>query len=137
MILRPVIIGGYTYYLSSSIDEEEKRIVARLRQYGIRPTFNKTTDKAKLHMIELKEAQQLNYISGKFITLSKAEQEKIQEKKTTLRKEINPELDIKKKLKKDELKIEKAKKDATKNKTGATALGEQIWLSIKMKQPKK
>ena len=132
-------VNAYSSYfcIAKQIDEEELRIIKRLKEYGISPTFNKAVDKAKLHSIEIKEAKQLNYISEKFITVTKAEQEKIQEKKKALRKEINPDKDTQKLLRKEEkIKKEKELEKNIKNKTGATTLGEQLWLTIKMKTEK-
>ena len=106
-----------SFSVSSGCDSEEKRIAKRLLAYGIQPTFNKSTDRAKLHEIELKEAQNENSISNKFITVTRQEQEKIQEKKKEKRKETNPEASIN---------SQKAQK----------VLGEQIYLAIKMKQKK-
>lgn len=113
-------INNYTnfYCTGSSVDLEEQRIAKRLLAYGIQPTFNKTTDKAKLHEIELREAKKENCVSNKFLTVTTNEQEKIQEKKKEKHKEVNPEL---------YLETQKAQK----------ILGEQIYLAIKMKQKKR
>lgn len=110
-------VDNYTafYTISFGCDEEEKRIAAKLLAYGVQPSFNKTTDKAKLHEIELREAKKENCVSNKFITVGVNEQEKIQEKKKQKRKEVNPE------------KFADAQK----------VLGEQIYLAIKMKQKKR
>lgn len=102
----------------SSIDEEEKRIMAKLREYGYVPTGDKTTDKATLRRIEIEKAKQEDTVSDKFITVTRMEQEKIQEKKKQKRRENNPEL----------------YKD---NFQGSKALGEQIMLAIEMKKRKK
>jgi len=102
----------------SSIDEEEKRIMAKLWSYGYVPTGDKTTDKAMLRRIEIEKAKQEDTVSDKFITVSRIEQEKIQEKKKQKRHENNPEL----------------YKD---NFQGSKALGEQIMLAIEMKKRKK
>ena len=102
----------------SSIDEEEKRIMAKLWSYGYVPTGDKTTDKATLRRIEIEKAKQEDTVSDKFITVSRIEQEKIQEKKKQKRRENNPEL----------------YKD---NFQGSKALGEQIMLAIEMKKRKK
>ncbi len=101
----------------SGMDEEEKLIFQKLLAYGVIPTGNKTIDKETLHKIELEQAKQLNYVSNQFITVSSAEQEKIQEQKKERRKEINPE----------------EKKEYRENFTGANALGEQIYLAVNMK----
>lgn len=103
---------------SFGIDEEEKKIIRKLRAYGITPTFNKSRDKAKLHEIELREAKKEDCVSHKFLTVTTNEQEKIQEKKKEKRKEVNPE---------KYMNSQKAQK----------LLGEQIYLAIKMKQKKR
>lgn len=100
------------------VDEEEKRIAAKLLEYGILPSGNKTVDKARLREIELKEAKSANYISNKFITVTLAEQEKIQEQKN---------------LKKEENVIDK-NIDFKENFNGAKALGEQIFITMKLKK---
>lgn len=102
------------YTINFGLDWEERRIAKKLLSYGIQPTFNKTTDKAKLHEIELKEAKKENCVSNKFITVSPSEQEKIQEKKKEKRKEVNPEQFME----------------------AQNLLGEQIYLAIQMKQKK-
>ena len=98
-------------------DAEEQEIARRLLTYGETPTGDKTTDKARLRQIELKKAQEENSITNKFLTVSKAEQEKIQEKKKIKRKENNPD------LKPEEFK-------------GAKILGQQVLLAKEMKQKK-
>ena len=103
--------------ISCAMDEEEKAIMRRLKQYGIKGTGRKSIDKAKLHDIELREAQKEDCITNKFLTVTKGEQEKIQDKKTEKRKDINPE---------------KSPNSAR----GQKILGEQIYLAIKMKQNK-
>jgi len=116
------IQGISSYSVSSigscSIDSEEKEIMRRLLAYGIKPTGDKTTDRARLHELELKEAQNNNFITTKFLTISKSEQEKIQEKK----KEKKSDNDIKQTVEKFE---------------GSTALGEQIYLVLQIKNKKK
>ena len=102
-------------YCTSAIDAEERAIMRRLLSYGVTPTGNKTKDKELLHRIEIEEAKRNNYVCGKFLTVSKNEQEKIQEKKKDKKKEQNPE------------KYPNSQK-------GAKILGEQIYLAIKMKK---
>lgn len=121
-------MNGVTSYAvctsGCSMDAEEKRIAARLRQYGIKPTGDKNTDKAKLREIELREAKNETGVSNKFLTVTKGEQEKIQAKKKELKKQVNPEQfpnSEKIQRRKD---VEKAEK----------ALGEQLFLAIKMKE---
>ena len=110
-------IENYTCSFCSSggsIDEEEKRIMRRLLQYGIKPTGQKSIDKPKLHEIELQKAILEDCVSNKFITVTKSEQEKIQAKKKEKRKERNPE-------------------KYTNYAQAQKAMGEQIYLAIKMK----
>ena len=121
-------MNGVTSYAvctsGCSMDAEEKRIAARLRQYGIKPTGDKNTDKAKLREIELREAKNETGVSNKFLTVTKGEQEKIQAQKKELKKQVNPEQfpnSEKNQRRKD---VEKAEK----------ALGEQLFLAIKMKE---
>ena len=111
----------YSGFISPScVDEEEKLIMQRLLAYGVRPTGNKTVDREKLHQIELKEAKSLNYITNKFLTVSRSAQENIQEKKKQLRQENNPEL----------------KQEYKEKFTGANTLGEQKFLAINMNNKK-
>ena len=116
------ISSNYTFaFKPPSIDEEEKEIMARLRMYGVIPTGDKSADKAKLRQIEEKKAKENNYVSGKFLTISRNEEEKIQEKKKELRKLNNTDG---KTDKKSPIKPERE---------GAKLRGEQIYLAIKMK----
>ena len=116
------ISSNYTFaFKPPSIDEEEKEIMARLRMYGVIPTGDKSADKAKLRQIEEKKAKENNYVSGKFLTISRNEEEKIQEKKKELRKLNNTDG---KTDKKSQIKPERE---------GAKLRGEQIYLAIKMK----
>lgn len=118
-------VSGFSICSSScSNDIEQKMIAARLRQYGIKPTGEKSADRAKLREIELREAQKQNTITNKFLTVTKGEQEKIQAQKKELKKQVNPEQfpnSEKIQRRKD---VEKAEK----------ALGEQLFLAIKMKE---
>lgn len=100
--------------ISNVIDEEYKRIIRKLQQYGMRPSGSKTTDKMRLHERELQDAQKENCITSKFLTITKAEQEKIQEKKKEEKEEINPE----------------SNQNSTK---GQEILGNQIMLAIEWK----
>ena len=101
-----------------SVDEEEKRIMRRLLQYGIKPTGQKSIDKPILHEIELQKAKLEDYVSNKFLTVTKSEQEKIQAKKKEKRIERNPE-------------------KYTNSEQAQKVMGEQIYLAIKMKKKKK
>lgn len=99
-------------------DPEQKRIARKLIEYGYQPTGNKTTDKATLRKIEIQKAKESNVIRNDLLTVSIQEQEQIQEKKKQ-RKKDNNEPNIKNDF------------------NGAKALGEQIYLSIKMKKKSK
>lgn len=105
----------YIPQVSFCIDREEEEILRRLAMYGIKGTGIKSIDKAKLHEIELREAQKEDTVCSKFLTVSKNEQEKIQKKK------------------KDK-KIEKDPKSYPDSPKGARILGEQIYLAIKIKK---
>lgn len=98
-----------------SVDEEEKAIMRRLLQYGVKPTGKKIIDKAKLHDIELRKAEVEPCVSNKFLTVTKSEQEKIQAKKKEKRKERNPE-------------------KYTNSEQAQKVMGEQIYLAIRMKK---
>ena len=121
-------MNGVTSYAvctsGCSMDAEEKRIAARLRQYGIKPTGDKNTDKAKLREIELREAKNETGVSNKFLTVTKGEQEKIQAQKKELKKQVNPEQFPNSEKIQHRKDVEKAEK----------ALGEQLFLAIKMKE---
>lgn len=114
-------IGSYSVssFGGCSIDSEEKEIMRRLLAYGVKPTGDKTTDRAKLHELELKEAENNNFITNKFLTVSKSKQEKIQKKKKEKRAEVTEN---------DSVRFEKFE--------GSTVLGEQIYLVLQMKKKK-
>ncbi len=97
-----------------SIDEEEKKIMRKLLQYGIKPTGKKCIDKPKLHEIELQKAQLEDYVSNKYVTVTRNEQEEIQAKKKEKRKENDPE-------------------KYSNSEQAQKAIGEQIFLAIRMK----
>ena len=106
---------------SGGNDPELIAIMRQLRRYGVVPTGIKSADKATLHRIEIQKAEQESQVTGKFITVSRNEENKIQENKKAKKKENNPD------TKKDLEKTEKAMK----------VMGEQIYLAIKMKQKQK
>ncbi len=105
-------------------DPELAAIMRKLKEYGIIPTGNKSTDKAALRRIEIEKAESESIVTGKFLTVTKSEEEKIQENKKNKRKEnnvnqiSNPE-------------------NIEKNEKVLQAMGEQIYLAIKMKQKSK
>ncbi len=111
-------------FSSGGNDPELVAIMRKLREYGIVPTGNKSNDKATLYRIEIEKAKQENVVTGKFLTITKGQEEKIQENKKAKRKEITPE---------NNSNSEKAQKQEKALKT----MGEQIYLAIKMKQKRK
>ena len=111
-------------FSSGGNDPELVAIMRKLREYGIVPTGNKSNDKATLYRIEIEKAKQENVVTGKFLTITKGQEEKIQENKKAKRKEITPE---------NNSNSEKAQKQEKAMKT----MGEQIYLVIKMKQKRK
>ena len=112
--------GGYP----PPIDSEEQEIMRRLLAYGCTPTGDKATDKAHLRRIEEQKAKEDNFVSNKYLTVSQAECERIQERKKAERKLNNPEQDSKKQSKFPDKQI------------GAETLGQQIYLAIQMKSGK-
>ena len=111
--------SGYSAFFSVSRvrDTEWQQIIDRLwNKYGIRSTGSKSADKAKLHELELKEAEQLNgeCSCGRFLTIQKNELDKIKEKKKKKDIKRNPE----------------KHPEVTQ---GAEILGKQILLAIQMK----
>lgn len=102
-------------------DPELIAIMRQLRKYGIIPTGIKSTDKATLRRIEIQKAEQETTATGKFITVSRNEENKIQENKKTKKKENNFN----------------SKKDFEKTEKAMKTMGEQIYLAIKMKQKRK
>ncbi|MCR5266843.1 MAG: hypothetical protein K6E29_09680 [Cyanobacteria bacterium RUI128] len=110
---------GYSFSFAPmpSIDPEEKEIMDRLLAYGCTPTGDKTTDRAKLRRIEEEKAKQDNYVSNKYLTVSQAECQRIQDSKKEKRKINNPELSP----------------QVQDKRQGAKFLGEQVFLAIKMK----
>ena len=112
------IFSGAMLSISLGPDEEHKRIIRKLKAYGYRSTGSKSRDKELLRRIELEQAKKENSVSSKFLTVSKAKQEKIQEKKKEKRIENNPEL-------------------YQQTMQGQQILGEQIMLAIEMKKKTK
>ena len=76
-----LIVGG------GGMDEEYKRIIERMLALGLTPTGNKTSDKAKLREIEMQliktelgQNGKGSVNSGKYVTISTSEIEKLKEK---------------------------------------------------------
>ena len=107
-----------------NVDAEEKEIMSRLLAYGCTPTGDKTTDKAHLRRIEEQKAKEDNYVSNKYLTVSLAECERIQEKKKANKKLLNN--------------TDKSDKNCQiqDKRIGAETLGQQIYLAIQMKSEK-
>ncbi len=116
--------SGYSFaFAPPSVDSEEKAIMDRLLAYGITPTGDKTTDKTTLRRIEYEKAKQDNYVSNKYLTVSQAECQKIQDNKKLKRKQNNPEQQAQ-------------KSKMVENQTGATTLGQQLYAIIQLKNKK-
>ena len=109
--------NSFSYVPMPNIDSEEKEIMDRLLAYGCTPTGDKATDRAKLRRIEEEKAKQDNYVSNKYLTVSQAECQRIQDRKKEKRKTDNPE----------------SSPSVQDKKQGAKFLGEQVFLAIKMK----
>lgn len=109
------ICGGGMIRLAAAPDSEHQQIMRRLMAYGVTPTGNKSADKALLREIELKLAKMENCVSSKFLTVTRTEQEKIQEDKKEKREDINPELNL----------------NSTK---GQEILGQQLMIALEMKK---
>ena len=101
-------------------DYELIQIMRLLMIYGVVPTGNKATDKARLHDIELLRAKNQNEPSGKFFTISYKQEQEIIEKRRLLKygskENYKKEKGNKQTLKEDEI------------------LGKQIWAIIEMKK---
>lgn len=110
LMIRPISI--------SSFDYEYRRIIKKLKQYGIKPTGNKTSDKARLKEIEMRELKEEESVSNKHLTISKGEQERVLEKKAKKDEEKYPQFDLNR-VQAEEL------------------LGQQLLQSIEIKQKKK
>ena len=107
-------IGSY-YSFTPKPDAEWQRIIELLwDKYGIRSSGSKAIDRQILHEHELKEAKKETSVSINFLTVTKAEQEKIQAEKMSQKAET-------------EL---RTNDDSTK---GADILGKQIFQAIQMK----
>ena len=115
--INPIFTSGMLS-LSHIPDAEHRMIMRKLMAYGFTPTGNKSADTEMLRRIELKQAKMENCVSSKFLTVTRSEQEKIQEDKKEKKAENNPE----------------AQQDTMQ---GQKLLGEQIMLAIEMKKKAK
>ena len=108
-------IGSY-YSFTPKPDAEWQRIIERLwKNYGIRSSGSKALDKQILHEHELRDAEKETTPSGKFLTVTRFELEKIINKKNAKKAETEP------------------KKETNETK-GAEILGMQIFQAIQMKK---
>ena len=122
MAISGISIGQSASISSSKIDEEEKKIMKKLIQYGYDPTGQKNIDKAILHKIELEKAKEENEITDKFLTVTIKEQKEIQEKKSkdkTNQKQNNI--------------LGQSNNINPQDMIGAKAYGEQVYLALMMK----
>ncbi len=108
-------INSFMPSFGCAIDHEYAMIIRKMMQYGLKPSGNKSHDKMRLHEVELQQAKKENCVSSKFLTVTKGEQEKIQDKKKEKRIELDP-------------------KSHSETMKGQRILGEQIMLAIKMKK---
>ena len=111
-------VNSIAFSVALSEDAEWKRIKDRLwNKYGIRSTGSKASDKAKLHELELKEAEMLGgeCNSSRFITVTRSELEKLKNNRRDKKIEKNPE-------------------EYANTLKGAEILGKQIFLAIQMKK---
>jgi len=123
MVVGKIPASNYTFaFCSTYIDAEERAIMDKLLSYGIKPTGDKATDKARLHKIEYEQAKSDNFISNKYLTITELELQKIQEQKKAKKKIANPE--------------EKKLKKMYEDKIGAQILGQQLYLATKIKSKK-
>ena len=114
--INPISSGGNPFmFLCISMDYEYLMIIKKLSQYGLQPSGSKSNDKMRLHEVELREAQKENAVSSKFLTVTKREQEKIQEKKKSQKAETE--------LRTNDNSVK-----------GAEILGKQIFQAIQMKK---
>lgn len=94
-----IISGG------GGADEEYKRIIAKLMEYGIMPSGNKSADKAKLRQIEMQKLKTELGETGKgttnpakYVTISASEIQQLKEKLQSKKREENtPEMQEKRK----------------------------------------
>ena len=105
----------HSFGISSVPDTEWQRIIHKLWVvYGVRSTGSKTLDRQKLHELELTEVKEKNgEVNSEFLTVTKAEIDKIKEK-------------IKENI------IKQNPKEYS-DQHGAQILGEQIYIAIQMK----
>lgn len=113
---------------NNGTDTEWERILRRLKEYGVKTTGSKANDLAKLRDIEMQEMKTLTAPTCKFLTISQSEQEKFFAHK----KEIKQNMQIKQEKNNKNISTEKHEK----TEKAINALGEQIYLAIKMKNKK-
>lgn len=110
-------IKCYGFYIQANrLDYEYKRILQKLKEYGMSATGNKDVDRARLKNKELEKVKDANYINPELLTVSVEEQVKIQGEK---KKDLNTDIEQKET-----------------NKLGQQLLGEQLMIAINMKNKK-
>lgn len=110
---------------NSGVDAEWERIMRRLKEYGVKTTGTKSGDWAKLRDIEMQEAKNITVVTGRFLTVTKGEQEKIIARKKEKRQNRQLEND-------DGSIVNTEKYEQTQK--AMTALGQQIYFAIKIKK---
>lgn len=110
---------------NNGVDAEWERIMRRLKEYGVKTTGTKAGDWAKLRDIEMQEAKNITVVTGRFLTVTKGEQEKIIARKKEKRQNQQVEND-------DENVVNTEKYEQTQK--AMTALGQQIYFAIKIKK---
>ena len=116
--MRVNMIGSGRICFSNGVDAEWQEIINKLAAYGYKSTKSRTGDRELLHSLEVENVKLESTVSSKFLTVSKNEQEKILEKKYEKRTDNHLE-------------------QCAEQRTGAKALGEQVYLAIQMKNKKK
>ena len=112
-------IKCYGFYIHpNKLDNEYRRILEKLKEYGMSATGNKEIDKARLNQKEIEKVEKSNSINPELLTVSFDEQVKIQTEKNS--KETN----------------NNNNKDNSTNYIGQQLLGEQLMIAINMKTKK-
>ena len=74
----------YLFYIHpNKLDNEYRRILEKLKEYGMSATGNKEIDKARLNQKEIEKVEKSNSINPELLTVSFDEQVKIQTEKNS------------------------------------------------------
>ena len=77
-------IKCYGFYIQSNrLDYEYKRILQKLKEYGMSATGDKDVDRARLKNKELEKVKDANYINPELLTVSVEEQVQRKKKSAT------------------------------------------------------